>query len=382
MTKVLLIDDEANNGWKEVIEKALFSGESIDVAEDISSAKEKLNNTQYDLIILDLRFGEHDHQSFDLFDFGGYKILSLEIRSSFDKLNFPTPVLLFTASNKVWNIMEMIEAGADDYYVKEHPSTAYDLDFSRKNYLRLKGDKTHEGIIKDLLKIGEKRRKILKIISDIIYNSKRSINNNNIKQRIEEKLKIGYGILFRQITRIEKEKLLYNNEVIAFIVFWSILEEIAKDSFKNNWVMSGNKEGSMRQDKWKLRKSGKIFIEDCRSVINGRNVGNLIVGIKWDGNKYIAKQSNLRDQDKEINFFTGKVSLSHQIYAVMLLGKGLDPALAFNLFDGLNKYRNEIDFIHSSVSSVFTSSLSSNQDNSNAFNKCIEVLDFINNLLK
>jgi len=60
----------------------------------------------------------------------------------------------------------------------------------------------------------------------------------------------------------------------------------------------------------------------------------------------------------------------------------LDPGLAFNLFDGLNKYRNEIDFIHSSVSSVFTSSLSSNQDNSNAFDKCIEILDFINILLK
>jgi len=57
MRKVLLIDDEANNGWKEVIEKVLFSSESVDVAEDISSAKEKLNNTQYDLIILDLRFG-------------------------------------------------------------------------------------------------------------------------------------------------------------------------------------------------------------------------------------------------------------------------------------------------------------------------------------
>jgi len=331
---------------------------------------------------LPFTFGEHDHQSFDLLDFGGYKILALEIRSSFNKLNFSTPVLLFTASNKVWNIMEMIEAGADDYYVKEHPSTAYDLDFSRKNYFRLKGDKTHEGIIKDLLKIGEKRRKILNKILDIIDNSKNAINNNNIKKRIEEKLKIGYGILFRRITRIEKERLLYNNEVIAFIVFWSILEEIAKDSFKNNWVMSGNKEGSMRQDKWKLRKNGKIFIEDCRSVNNGRIVGNLIVGIKWDGNKYIAQQSNLKDQDKEINFFTGKVSLSHQIYAVLLLGKDLDPGLAFNLFDGLNKYRNEIDFIHSSVSSVFTSSLSSNQDNSNAFDKCIEILDFINILLK
>jgi CheY-like chemotaxis protein len=382
MKKVLLIDDEANNGWKEVIEEVLFSGEYIDVAEDIASAKEQLNSTKYDLIILDLRFGEHDHQRSDLLDFGGYKILSLEIRSSFDKLNFPTPVLLFTASNKVWNIMEMIEAGADDYYVKEHPNTAYDLDFSRKNYLRLKGDKTHEGIINDLLKIGEKRTKILNKILDIINNSKTAISNNNIKQRIEEKLKIGYGILFGQTTRIEKEKLLYNNEVIAFIVFWSILEEIAKDSFKNNWVMSGNKEGSMRKDKWKLKNNGKIFIEDCRSVNQGKNVGNLIVGIKWDGNKYIAKQSTVRNQDKEINFFTGKVSLSHQIYAVMLLGKGLDPNLAFNLFDGLNKYRNEIDFIHSSVSTIFTTSLSSNQNNSNAFNECIEVLNFINVLLK
>src|SRR5688572_30123910 len=136
--KILLIDDEAENGWKEVIEKVLFRSESIDFALNIESAKEKLSASFYDLVILDLRFGETDHTETDIKKYGGYNILTNKIRNSFANINFPTPVLLFTASNKVWNIMEIIEAGCDDYYIKEHPDTAYDLDFSRKNYIRLK----------------------------------------------------------------------------------------------------------------------------------------------------------------------------------------------------------------------------------------------------
>ena len=52
---VLLIDDEASRGWKEILEKVLFNGEPISVAFDESSAKILLHKTEYDLIILDLQ---------------------------------------------------------------------------------------------------------------------------------------------------------------------------------------------------------------------------------------------------------------------------------------------------------------------------------------
>ena len=130
--RILLIDDEAANGWKEVLEKILFNNEEINVALDISSAKIKLEESKYNLIILDLRFGESDHNTIDITTYGGYRVLKEFIRNDFYNLNYSTPVLLFTASNKVWNIFDMMEVGADDYYIKEHPDFA-DTDFSKKN---------------------------------------------------------------------------------------------------------------------------------------------------------------------------------------------------------------------------------------------------------
>ncbi|MFZ1799989.1 MAG: hypothetical protein WAU24_09010, partial [Chitinophagaceae bacterium] len=75
-------------------------------------AIDTIKNKKFDLIFLDIRFGEADHKAIDIHKMSGYKILTDEMRSSFKSLNFSTPVIVFTASNKVWNIIEMIEAGA------------------------------------------------------------------------------------------------------------------------------------------------------------------------------------------------------------------------------------------------------------------------------
>ena len=39
---ILLIDDEAENGWKQIVEKVLFNGELIHIAIDNDSAKVSL----------------------------------------------------------------------------------------------------------------------------------------------------------------------------------------------------------------------------------------------------------------------------------------------------------------------------------------------------
>src|SRR4051812_20586429 len=123
--KVLLIDDDSEHGWKEVLEKVIFNEDPIDSVSNEIAAIEKLKDVTYDLIVLDLRFGEIDHKNGHVKNYGGYRILTGHIRSSFSSINFSTPVLLFTASNKAWNIIEMIENGIDGFYIKEHPDTAF-----------------------------------------------------------------------------------------------------------------------------------------------------------------------------------------------------------------------------------------------------------------
>lgn len=258
---------------------------------------------------------------------------------------------------------------------------ATDLEFSRNNFLRLKGSNKKEGIIYELLKLGEKRKLICDKVNQISDRIKISVSNSNICDRINEKLKIGYGILFRKVSIFENNHFLYSNESLAFVVFWSILEEISKDCFQNNWILNGNNEGTMKNNSWKFRKSGKFFIEDLRYINLNNFEGFVQVSISWDGLMYVAKTQNIDNQNPNLKFFTGKISLSLQIYALMLLEKNWNPIESKNLFKPLNDYRNEVDFIHSSVSKIFNSAVSNAADNLLAFEKCNHMLDFILKLL-
>ena len=83
--KILLIDDLALRGWKQVLEKAVTQT-PIEIAENIKDAKERLKE-KYDLIFLDMRLGEKDHKNADVKEFGGFKLLE-EIKSDFRKTNF------------------------------------------------------------------------------------------------------------------------------------------------------------------------------------------------------------------------------------------------------------------------------------------------------
>lgn len=368
--KALLIDDEALKGWKEILEIVLFDKQTIEYATDYNGAKEKLHNNTYDIIFLDLRLNEKDHSEIDINAITGFKILTNLIRDKFSNRNFVTPVIILTASNKIWNINKMLEFGADEYYIKEHPESANNLEFSRQNYIRLKSN------VAQLLEKGKKKRDIWLMLIEIQNLAETKIINRNIRKRVQEKLKIGYAILFRDISQIESKLLLFNNEAVAFIVFWSILEEIVKDFFKDRWIKIGEYEGQMVEDEWVLR-NGKHFIKNSLSTD-----GELYVGITKNGsNGYSATSHKIVDGDHRIKHYTGKIELSRQVYAVMLLEKEWSTRKANNAFKTLNDYRNKTDFIHGSTSSIFSRNLSTNYNVANSESNCIKMLNFIYDIL-
>lgn len=147
---ILFIDDEASKGWSLILE-AIFNTdiETIDRHENESfdnfyqRAKSKAlelnqyNLPKWDLILLDLRLDEFEDLgetvSKTAKDYSGGKIL-LDIKSA----NRGTQVIMFTASNKAWNISELLGAdmGADGFYIKESPEYNQDSSFSLNNFLR------------------------------------------------------------------------------------------------------------------------------------------------------------------------------------------------------------------------------------------------------
>lgn len=334
IVRVLFVDDEFKNGWDLVLEEILnivFGAKKfiLDFAENENEAIEKLKK-EYSLIILDLRFGEEEHQEDDIEKFTGFRLLK-KCRTKWGNANFSTPILMFTASNKIWILNKLIEAGADAYYIKENPEISVSKNFTIQNYYELK-----QNFLR-LRNLGEKKKKVKSIVKEINRLVSQSIRNENIKSRITEKMKIGYGILFRKAFRYEKEELLFNNEILAFVVFWSILEEISKDFF-------GRKNDTDR--KWIIHKINK----DVSSDLN------------------VSQENSV-------------IPLSMQISVLLKYLHNGNTALEKDFRENLNRYRNKIDFIHSSTDKILNSRLSEFEEDPKAFDKCLEMLNFIRDIL-
>ncbi|MDF1875962.1 response regulator transcription factor [Sulfurimonas sp. SAG-AH-194-I05] len=99
---ILLIDDDVNI-TKAIKQGLIEEGFRVDIAISIQEAKEKLDMTEYSLIILDKMLPDGDGSSF-----------CLELR----KDNVDTPVLMLSACIELDDIVGGLNNGADDYLGK------------------------------------------------------------------------------------------------------------------------------------------------------------------------------------------------------------------------------------------------------------------------
>jgi CheY-like chemotaxis protein len=371
--KYLLIDDLAESGWKNVLEKSVVKVDnSIDVATSYESALKKINKS-WDIIFLDLRLSEHDHSVANIEDYSGFKILK-EIRKSFNEINFCTPIILITASNKVWNIEVMRDNGIEGFYIKEHPDYKFDKKTSRKNLENLQSSFLY------LKEIGFKRRVIWELCNSIIsqleihsYFKTKDNTYANIKERITDKIKLGYTQLFKAQTGFEKSILPGYNESFSFIIFWSILEEITK-GFTN--ILETWNQFYHRNTNWKFR-NAEYFIErtDDAIVLN-----------------YFRESSRFRRERKTYDESTGEfkkyygdlpINLSEVVYSLLAAYSIDDNSFKklCDLFKPLNKYRNDNDFIHSSVFNIANKKLITENAIKEAYLKNTEILKFIKMVL-
>ncbi len=138
--RILLIDDEASKGWGTVLRKVFKTSPAEDFVvinekvkdfESFSEASKRIiESEKFDLYLVDLRLnGLDEDENLKTEDFSGMKVLK-KIKS----LNKGNQVIVFTASNKVWNLKALLDAGADDYYMKESPEYNFSNAISKQNY--------------------------------------------------------------------------------------------------------------------------------------------------------------------------------------------------------------------------------------------------------
>ncbi|MCA4809610.1 response regulator [Empedobacter stercoris] len=364
--KILLIDDLADKGWKSILELAVTKErDSIEIATKQEEAYLKLTN-KYDLIFLDMRLSEEDHKVKNVEEYSGFKLLKY-IKKDFTSINFSTPIILFTASTKIWNIDKFKEYGVDSFYIKEHPDHIYSTEFSKENLKNLQSN------FMDLIEIGKYRNEIWSLCYSIIellnkhnYFNVQDTRSINIKNRIEDKLKLGYGHLFTSTSKVENDVLLFDKEALSFIIFWSILEEISKGftEFNATWNAIYERSGS-----WKF-KNKEFFIEYISSEDH--------CVINYDS---YSKKSNQIKEDKK--YYNGVINLSEQIYALLYAYTDQSDFIRLSdKFREINSFRNKVDYIHSSEKNIFTKNLFDKSEISLKQNKILNVLEFIHTILK
>ena len=123
-SRVLLIDDEEQKGWFEILCNLLpdssYYFDSIGdgfrklSAEDIiTKCIAKIIDEDFDIILLDFRINENDHVNTDI-----EQNTSLQLLKKIKEVNPGIQVILFSATNKTWNYKAMLDSGADGYVHK------------------------------------------------------------------------------------------------------------------------------------------------------------------------------------------------------------------------------------------------------------------------
>lgn len=131
--RVLLIDDQ-DAEWEIVLKSLLGDNISLDVwgrqtgricsrreTDFLDVSQDELSGiADYDLVLLDLRLGGSlEEDIFNPKELSGTRILEKIMNC-----NRGTQVIVFTSSNKAWNMQYVLNLGAAGYYIKESPAMA------------------------------------------------------------------------------------------------------------------------------------------------------------------------------------------------------------------------------------------------------------------
>ena len=237
--KILLIDDEADKGWDDVLHKMLPNSEFKTIQERVpdydslsDGAKKTIESGKYDLIFLDLRMnGVAEENTLSPNDFSGMKILK-----AIKEQNKGNQVIMLTASNKAWNMKALLDEGVDGYYIKESPEFAFPHSYSLSNAENLYND------IQNCLSVSFEQRSIWKSIKEV----KQVMESNNLASKYFSGMEVMHGLKYQTLISTELDVvwgLLRSNqekkEQLSMLSLFKILE------FMNEFFYTTNNKGQL-----------------------------------------------------------------------------------------------------------------------------------------
>lgn len=246
--RIFYIDDEAEKGWREIFETIFYDkNENI----DFSYLDTELNNKtkdeichlvlnavkedDIDLVILDFRLHKEDFENNEIEDITGYQILK-----KIKEHNPGIQVIIFSATNKIWNLQALQKEGADGFVIKESPEKSVDNNFTKKSILNLvEIIENRIGMI-FLKKVSSLNNDIKSILTQVSDSGEKnnSLDEGLMKMKFKNEIFIQLDIIYdclkksseRISTFIEDEHSYLN---LSFISIFKIIE-IVNDFYTDN----------------------------------------------------------------------------------------------------------------------------------------------------
>ncbi len=195
--KILFVDDDAEKGWFEIISKLLSDFNSIvqldylgDEIKKISQKEIidkticKVSEDDIDIVILDFRLHSDDSVAINIQDVTGFKLLQ-----KIKKINPGIQVVIFSATNKVWNLQALQDEGADGFVIKESPENSLNPSFTLtalSEFIKTIDQCLERGFLKGLFNYLEIIKNRLMVVEDVPENP----NFNNFLKKIKKQFNV------------------------------------------------------------------------------------------------------------------------------------------------------------------------------------------------
>jgi DNA-binding NarL/FixJ family response regulator len=223
---ILYIDDEANKGWYEILCKILKDENKLDfdhIDDELNSSSQadiieltidNIVKNNIDVVILDFRLHQDDFKKVDIEEITGFKILK-----RIKEYNPGIQVIIFSATNKAYNLLALQEYGADGFIIKESPDKS-DAVLTMKtvdNFIDLLNKSLNKIFLKEFyVKLNKLKKELIPRMN------KKKSDNPLPKEFVDESIKwleLSCDILIRDTS----PKMI----AASFVLMFSVLENIS-----------------------------------------------------------------------------------------------------------------------------------------------------------
>lgn len=240
---IFYVDDEADKGWSEIMATIIHDVNKISgfdyLGEELKSLSQqaiidqvvnRVIEDSINILLLDFRLHKKDLDSQNIDE-----ITSVQILKRIKEFNPGIQVIIFSATNKVWNLLALQKYGADGFIIKEGPENSKDPSFTIQtigNFINAMS-----------ICISNRYKKSLhQIASELNYNLEKGAKSHRIDKDFQKSVKLFYRMAYSSLPQSIDDPCFDH----SFMNYFRIIEATANETIDVDNPEAKEKNGTMR----------------------------------------------------------------------------------------------------------------------------------------